>query len=307
MTRKKGFFITGILKRANKMKYKPNDTISRKPAHGFTLIELLVVISIIALLLSILMPSLQKAKEAAKAVVCQSNLKQWGLCNALYTNENDNSFGEGWLIPVIDNYGGLSWPNELAPYYGENKKLLLCPSAAKGHPNPTTDAENAGKTKRAWTWPWDWDYGIMVPGDICSYGRNGWVADPRPEYETLYGDDTLKTSYNYRKSTVKGAANIPFLLDSIWVTAWPRNTDYPPEYEDYFIYGIGLFVMDRHGNGKTDCIFADGSARKVGLKELWTLDWNRNFDRRNKWTLAGGATRAWWEANAAWMVNFKDY
>jgi len=56
---------------------------------GFTLIELLVVISIIALLLAILMPALQRVKEQAKDVACRSNLKQVGLIIYLYLQDNN--------------------------------------------------------------------------------------------------------------------------------------------------------------------------------------------------------------------------
>ncbi len=59
---------------------------------GFTLIELLVVIAIIALLMGILLPSLRRARDQAKAVMCKSNLNQWGKTFYLYAHENDSKF-----------------------------------------------------------------------------------------------------------------------------------------------------------------------------------------------------------------------
>ena len=60
----------------------------RRQAATFTLVELLVVISIIALLLAILIPSMARACENARSVVCRSNLSQWGRMMLMYTNEN---------------------------------------------------------------------------------------------------------------------------------------------------------------------------------------------------------------------------
>ena len=84
---------------------------------GFTLIELLVVISIIALLMAILLPTLQRVKRQAKAVVCQSNLHQWGLCFEMYTDDNDGRFSNNGK----DKY---YWYRILSPYYSDSNDLL---------------------------------------------------------------------------------------------------------------------------------------------------------------------------------------
>ena len=72
--------------------------------HGFTLIELLVVVSIIALLLSVLLPALNKARSMAKRVVCQSNLKQIGIAWQMYLDDNEDYFYQG--INVNHKFGG---------------------------------------------------------------------------------------------------------------------------------------------------------------------------------------------------------
>jgi prepilin-type N-terminal cleavage/methylation domain-containing protein/prepilin-type processing-associated H-X9-DG protein len=63
-----------------------------KKNKGFTLVELLVVISIIAVLLAILMPSMRKAQEQARFIICKSNLKSYGLAGVMYLQANNDRF-----------------------------------------------------------------------------------------------------------------------------------------------------------------------------------------------------------------------
>jgi len=61
--------------------------------------------------------------------------------------------------------------------------------------------------------------------------------------------------------------------------------------------------INRH-EGAVSCLLVDGSVRKVGLKELWTLKWHRSFNTAGPWTKAGGVQREDWPA---WIRDFKDY
>jgi len=106
---------------------------------AFTLIELLVVVSIIALLVSILLPALGKARAQSKTVVCRTNLHQLGIYVNLYAAEYD-----GWLMPAknqmptwvtyLGKYMELG-PGGVAPEGYDLEDVLFCPAKPKNQQN----------------------------------------------------------------------------------------------------------------------------------------------------------------------------
>jgi prepilin-type N-terminal cleavage/methylation domain-containing protein len=95
---------------------------------GFTLIELLVVIAIIALLMAILMPALQRVRKQAKAVICQTYLKQWGTIFNMYCDDNSRKMPDR---SAPDSSGQGRWMYSLREYYSNAKGLKLCPLVKK--------------------------------------------------------------------------------------------------------------------------------------------------------------------------------
>ena len=99
------------------------------PASGFTLIELLVVIAVIAVLLSIVMPSLREARRVAQHLVCSSNLRQMGIALTAYRFENDDR------LPSSSHNPAGYWLYQLTAYTQE-ALLFRCPS---DHEEPFVD------------------------------------------------------------------------------------------------------------------------------------------------------------------------
>jgi len=95
---------------------------------GFTLIELLVVIAIIAILAAILFPVFAQAREKARAISCLSNMKQLGLAEMQYVQDNDEVFQS------TDNWG-QGWAELLYPYV-KSRQVYACPDDSRQLPNP---------------------------------------------------------------------------------------------------------------------------------------------------------------------------
>ena len=279
---------------------------------GFTLVELLVVIAIIALLMAVLLPALQRVRKQAKGVACQANLKQWAMTLALYTEDNQGRFAN-----TLAGYDGIwlfrgAFPSGNDPNAPEDtihrfrtRGIICCPLAAKPARRGTFGAGSIkgsiegtlGSTFGAW------EITSPPPAFHGSYGYNTYVFSGFSDRPVVsLGRDRFPDLDIF---SLKGRSEIPVLLDAAFLWGAPQEWDALPRRESQAGGGDGMatFCINRH-NGCVNGLFLDWSVRKVGLKELWTLKWHKNFDTRGRWTRAGGVQAEDWPE---WMRKFRDY
>jgi prepilin-type N-terminal cleavage/methylation domain-containing protein len=164
----------GLLKQQKKMR-----SIMHK-RKGFTLIELLVVISIITLLMAILMATLQRVRKQAKAVACQSNLRQWNLVFSMYDNDYEGRFCSG--CSYIKTNDQRHWAMALRPYYYHDRQITLCPLAIKPYDEGGEEPYGAWRLGRE-------------PGFVLfSYGLNGWVYNAKDPNSALISSTSGENS-----------------------------------------------------------------------------------------------------------------
>ena len=231
---------------------------------GFTLIELLVVIAIIALLMAILMPSLKKAKDQTRTIVCQSNLGQWGKIFYVYAHDNDGRF---MVWKASNTPGGGTWIVPLMPYYEKGgEKVRLCPITRK-----TAEEGEVIPARTAWSCE------IDGKTHLNSYGINNWCYDLRSGVTDIWGLAGADRRA-WRRIDQSRSATIPMFLECWRWGGGPvlRTDPAPPDEETRHNTGFGRYCMNRHAYTINVCLM-DASVSKTRLKNLWDLKWHKEY------------------------------
>ncbi len=144
----------------------------------FTLIELLVVIAIIAILASMLLPALSRARAAAQSIKCVNNQKQIGLVQTMYAGDNNETMTPTSMADSDSSWGAIAWMGILIKngYLG-SAHPLFCPAAATA---PGVDSSTFSDPYAGWNNWIDYGYNYYFLGRTYNWSDpyNGMNPEP---------------------------------------------------------------------------------------------------------------------------------
>lgn len=232
---------------------------------GFTLVELLVVIGIIALLISILLPALNRAREEGKRVQCLSNMRQVGVAAIMYTNEAKGMLPTSGEGPPQKKFDWVYWqPASSAAPYNDPTQCSLARYLSATSPQAIANIYTcpSDPTDQHYS-----NYGGRPPYPY-SYTINAWISGDNSRVGNSKSPNI--TPYILRITQVRRAS------EKIWFAEEDMNTIndgmFAPEGSS------GDTIADRHevkraagtktGEGRGNVVFCDGHASLFNRADL---------------------------------------
>jgi prepilin-type N-terminal cleavage/methylation domain-containing protein len=236
--------------------YSPS---SRRTHTGFTLVELLVVIGIIALLISVLLPALNRARNAAIRTQCASNLRSLGQLWMMYANDNKNSFpGNGVSYGTWELLEEWQAQNFIEKYKYRNGKVFYCPGM-RSWTGGTFSEED-------WTRPSG--SSATVPNRVIGYAV--YACSPNA---VAWAKSRNLPMFPPFKANERNLAARPIIMDV--------TLKYGPPYVPIITWGYSAHFEKGPKPAGANSLYGDGHAewREMSRIKLKLVDYTNQFER----------------------------
>ena len=264
----------------------------------------IVLLLVLGFLFVIVGAAGSSGREQAQRVVCQTHLKSWFEIIEGIVQENDGRFLSG-----VNSFG-YYWPWQLPDSLKDwtQNEAWFCPKATKPIYDRIGNQLPGISPFQAWGVFTDTiasvsGYESGPNGINGSYGLNGYLLNIPDDSEYWSGVPAKQGWRRFERITQ--TSEVPVMLDALRFDLWPLEHEAPAESEFSSwsaVNHMARVCINRH-QGFISSAFADGSARKVGLKELYVLKWHQGWIQQGRFTLAGGVA----ERPEIWPEWIRDY